>query len=127
MAVTVKSPGVYIEEISVLPPSVAPVATAVPAFIGYTEKGDLAKPTRIRTLLEFEHIFGGPFKETFAVVTTLTAGAYVITPSVTTPSKYMLYQSMQLFFANAHRLSPRTKKWHSMFRIAVLIIMSGNN
>ena len=30
-------PGVYIREVSTLPPSVAGVATAVPAFIGYTE------------------------------------------------------------------------------------------
>ena len=33
-----KTPGVYVEEISTLPPSVAAVATAIPAFIGYTEK-----------------------------------------------------------------------------------------
>jgi len=30
-------PGVYIEEVSALPPSVTPVATAIPVFIGYTE------------------------------------------------------------------------------------------
>ena len=34
-----KTPGVYVEEISTLPPSVAEVATAVPAFVGYTEIG----------------------------------------------------------------------------------------
>ena len=33
-----KTPGVYVEEISTLPPSVGQVPTAVPAFIGYTEK-----------------------------------------------------------------------------------------
>ena len=33
-----KTPGVYIEEISSLPPSVGQVPTAVPAFIGYSEK-----------------------------------------------------------------------------------------
>ena len=33
-----KTPGVYVEEISLFPPSVAEVATAIPAFIGYTEK-----------------------------------------------------------------------------------------
>jgi phage tail sheath protein FI len=32
-----KTPGVYVEEISKLPPSVAQVETAIPAFIGYTE------------------------------------------------------------------------------------------
>ena len=38
MATTYKTPGVYVEEISVFPPSVAQVETAIPAFIGYTEK-----------------------------------------------------------------------------------------
>ncbi len=37
MATTYKTPDVYVEEISVFPPSVAEVATAIPAFIGYTE------------------------------------------------------------------------------------------
>ena len=32
------TPGVYVQEISTLPPSVAEVETAIPAFIGYTEK-----------------------------------------------------------------------------------------
>ena len=55
-----KTPGVYVEEISVFPPSVAAVETAIPAFIGYTEKAikdgeDLKlKPTRITSLKEFE-------------------------------------------------------------------------
>lgn len=31
------TPGVYVKEISTLPPSVAQVATAIPAFIGYTK------------------------------------------------------------------------------------------
>ena len=33
-----KTPGVYVEEISTLPPSVGQVPTAVPAFVGYTQK-----------------------------------------------------------------------------------------
>ena len=35
---TYKTPGVYVEEISTLAPSVVGVATAVPAFIGLTYK-----------------------------------------------------------------------------------------
>ena len=35
-----KTPGVYIVEKSAFPNSVVEVATAVPAFIGYTEKAD---------------------------------------------------------------------------------------
>ena len=34
-----KTPGVYVEEIATLPPSVAEVSTAIPAFFGYTSRG----------------------------------------------------------------------------------------
>ena len=77
MATTYKTPGVYIEEIPKFPPSVAPVDTAIPAFIGYTEKEDLKlKPTRIESLVEFEQLFGLPQLEAEIVVTiTETTGA----------------------------------------------------
>ncbi|WDT78308.1 MAG: hypothetical protein MPW14_13915 [Candidatus Manganitrophus sp.] len=62
-----KTPGVYIVEKNAFPNSVVEVATAVPAFIGYTEKADdngksLAnKPWRITSLAEFHTYFGfGP-------------------------------------------------------------------
>ena len=55
-----KTPGVYIEEISTLPASIAAVETAIPAFIGYTEKAEkddnttalVNVPTRITSLLD---------------------------------------------------------------------------
>ena len=53
---SLKTPGVYINEIDAFPPSVAQVATAVPAFVGYTEKGP-AVPTRINSFMEFEQTF----------------------------------------------------------------------
>jgi len=58
---TYKTPGVYVEEISTLPPSVAGVATAIPAFFGYTEKGTdkVATVKRINTMLEYNQHFGG--------------------------------------------------------------------
>ncbi|MFT5822987.1 MAG: phage tail sheath protein FI, partial [Crocinitomix sp.] len=67
MPSTYKTPGVYIEEISTLPASIAQVETAIPAFVGFTKdakkngKGITNKPTRIVSLLEFETYFGkGP-------------------------------------------------------------------
>lgn len=65
MAVSYKTPGVYIEEKNAFPNSVVAVATAVPAFIGYTKKAErqgksvFNKPIRITSLVEFEQIFGG--------------------------------------------------------------------
>jgi phage tail sheath protein FI len=60
-----KTPGVYIKEVPKLPPSIASVETAIPAFIGYTEKadkitaGDLKNvPTRITSVMEYEKYFG---------------------------------------------------------------------
>ena len=54
-----KTPGVYIEQISTLPASIAGVETAIPAFIGYTNMAEkdgeslLNKPTRIGSMLEY--------------------------------------------------------------------------
>src|SRR6478609_700752 len=54
------TPDVYVEEISTLPPSVAGVSTAIPAFIGYTADDSLKLiPTRITSFLEFTTFFGG--------------------------------------------------------------------
>ncbi|RAI84831.1 phage tail sheath family protein [Algoriphagus yeomjeoni] len=111
------TPGVYIEEISTLPASVASVETAIPAFIGHT---DLAEkngedvrgvPTRITNILEFEGIFGKGNPETFtiSVVDSYDAakgsGEKLATRKITatppaTPSPYKLYYSMQIYFSN---------------------------
>ena len=63
-----KTPGVFIEEIPLFPPSVAPVATAIPAFIGHTaetqEEGGttlINRPVRITSLLEFTELYGGAY------------------------------------------------------------------
>ncbi|NJC24674.1 phage tail sheath family protein [Neolewinella antarctica] len=54
-----KAPGVYVEEVLSLPPSVAPVATAIPIFVGYTAKQPPGnEPTQIDGFLEFTQIFG---------------------------------------------------------------------
>lgn len=99
-----KTPGVYVEEISTLPPSVAEVSTAIPAFIGYTETGP--KVARVTTLLEYEQLFGGPKAATFTVATdangnisTVTRGA---TTSASTPAEpvYLLYYAVSHYFKN---------------------------
>jgi phage tail sheath protein FI len=111
------TPGVYVEEIPKLPPSVAPVATAIPAFVGYTQQAraivddDLVlKPKRIESLVEFEQYFGGPQPETAITVT-------IDETTIATPgrpagirataqvdeadrSNHILHYAMQLFYAN---------------------------
>ena len=98
-----KTPGVYIKEISKFPPSVAQVETAIPAFIGYTEKAvdvegnDLTKvPTRIKSLVDFELLFGGDYVPA-AYTVTLDADDLVTSIAV---KKFYLYNSMRSFFDN---------------------------
>jgi uncharacterized protein len=106
-----KTPGVYIEEISTLPASVAAVATAIPAFIGYTQKKERNgvtipdnTPVRITSLIEYQEIFGRPFDEEFAV--TLTPNSTdpdetdISVPEPTTFSPYLLYYQVQMYFLN---------------------------
>ncbi len=67
-----KTPGVYVVEKNAFPNSVVEVATAVPAFIGYTEKAvngtkSLANtPWRISSLAEFIQYFGAAPKPVFS-------------------------------------------------------------
>lgn len=108
-----KTPGVYVEEISKFPPSVAQVETAIPAFIGYTEKAEKRNgdtltmiPKRISSILEYETYFGGADYETTidaTITDTVVDGVTsrdikVAQPS--TPSKYLMFYSMQMYFAN---------------------------
>ncbi len=91
-----KTPGVYVEEISKFPPSVAEVETAIPAFIGYTGKGTLDEATRITSLLEYETLFGKAYSEQNI---TLDIVGDAVTATVT-ESKFKMYYSLQMYFAN---------------------------
>jgi phage tail sheath protein FI len=113
MASTYKTPGVYVEEIVKFPPSIAQVETAIPAFIGYTEKatnkikGDLKNvPTRITSLLEYETFFGKAKPETTIQVTLndkLVNGVTdrsIVVDHPTTKQPFLMYYSLQMYFAN---------------------------
>lgn len=60
-----KTPGVYIVEKSAFPNSVVEAATAIPAFIGITEKAKngpdslAGKPWKITSMTEYQQYFGG--------------------------------------------------------------------
>lgn len=99
-----RTPGVYIEEISTLPPSVAEVATAVPAFIGYTETGpaDSAAPKvlRISTLLDYRSAFGGPQRSKFTVTEPAAPGLPPAVTAVPPASPFSLYYALAHYFKN---------------------------
>lgn len=117
MAGAYKTPGVYIVEKNAFPNSVVEVATAVPAFIGYTKIADNKgtslheKPWRITSLSEFINYFGGEPDDKFEIAEKGADDAadfksggkeYVLKrPNGKADTKrYYLYRAMQLFFQN---------------------------
>jgi phage tail sheath protein FI len=123
---TIKSPGVYINEIDEFGNSAVPAATAVPAFIGYTPqamyqgKSHANIPTKITSFSEFQAIFmlpnpaapADPAKQynpqyyLVAAKSQSEKGAgilidgtyYTIVPDAHTI--YYLYNSIRLFYEN---------------------------
>lgn len=111
---TYRTPGTYIDEGSGFAPAVVPVATAIPAFIGYTGKAtgpqgkDLTETAvRIASWLEYETHFGNaPAHEVaIEVVKRIDENGRVLRVDVDwthQPSrpKWFLPYSLQLYFAN---------------------------
>lgn len=107
MATSYKTPGVYIEEISKFPPSVAQVETAIPAFIGYSESAvidgvdyhteGIVKPVKIGSLPEYEYYFGGAPDPT-SIEVNLNSDDTVQSAKVNGVN--LLYDSVRMFYAN---------------------------
>lgn len=96
-------PGVYVQEISTLPPSVAQVSTAVPAFIGFTEIGKANEPVRVSSMLEFQTIFGSYFPAEFTVTVetdSVTNVRSIGAVNRTSANDFYLYYGLRHFFDN---------------------------
>ncbi len=113
------TPGVFIQEISTLPASVAAVETAIPAFIGHTEiadkdgESDVLRqvPTRITSMLDYEKFFGGPSDEALIITVDDTYDGVDTEPAVladrkvkavkpTSINAFKMYYSIQMHFRN---------------------------
>ncbi|MEM7106107.1 MAG: phage tail sheath subtilisin-like domain-containing protein [Bacteroidota bacterium] len=103
MAKVFSTPGVYIEEKNAFSSSIAAVPTAIPAFVGYTEKAIRGrkslkqKPTRVESMTEFLDLFGGAPKTTFNIAPDEETD-YQLT--VDEGTQYYLYNSIKLFYDN---------------------------
>lgn len=104
-----KTPGVYIVEKTTPPNAVVEVATAVPAFIGYTEKAIdgntslLNKPFRISSMAEFRIFFGGASVPQFDLSKAQSNKDSTSTcvPVKQTTVPFTLYYQMLMFYNNA--------------------------
>ena len=115
-----KTPGVYIKEKNAFGNSVVEVETAIPVFIGLTEKAQdgttslLNKPMRISSMTEFNNYFGGAPTPKFTLSIEEIKGDDESNYLICLPDKkketalkvkapttiYTLYYHMVLFFAN---------------------------
>ena len=109
MAVNLRTPGVYIVEESRFPPSVVPVETAIPAFVGYTQltqyRGEslINRPVAVNSLLEFQEIFGVPPLVGGFAVTLDEVGnvaAPVVDPNTRAIARFRLAYALRHFFDN---------------------------
>lgn len=104
MLANLKVPGVYTQEISVLPPSVAAVPTAIPAFFGYTQLIEDADgqslvnvAIKIQSQKDFEALFGfGPTLRLTEVTLDAQQG-FLRSDAIL---DYYLYDAIRLFYAN---------------------------
>ena len=103
-----KTPGVFIEELALFPPSVAAVATAIPAFIGYTSitQDDagvslLNRPIRITSMLDFMELFGGPYNPASYFVQVDPLAAWdIINTSPVDGRRFYLFDAVRHYFDN---------------------------
>jgi len=113
MAADYRTPGVYIEEKNAFPGSAVAVETAVPVFIGYTEKAERngkslkGIPTKVTSLAEFSEMFGAGFRQQFSVAKVLEKTSHSDTFAINNEQytvqvhqPFMLFSSLRLFYAN---------------------------
>ncbi|WP_276380280.1 phage tail sheath C-terminal domain-containing protein [Flavobacterium sp. H4147] len=123
---TIQTPGVYIQELNAFPNSVVAVATAVPAFIGYTPqasyegKSYVNVPVRITSFSDFQTFFCLPDPPLPASPSKQYSPEYYLVQQKSQPAKgdymlingsyyslvpdpntiYYLYNSVRLFYEN---------------------------
>ncbi|MDD5754262.1 MAG: phage tail sheath C-terminal domain-containing protein [Methylococcales bacterium] len=123
---TYKTPGVYINEINGFANSVVPIATAVPAFIGYTPKAEYQgqsynrKAQKINSFAEFQSFYMLDNPPAPAEPATQYQPMYYLVPQAAEPTAgdymmingtyysilpdqntiYYLYNSVRLFYQN---------------------------
>jgi phage tail sheath protein FI len=103
-----KTPGVFVEEIPLFPPSVAAVATAVPGFVGHTARTNdatgnslIGKPIRLRSLIEFTQIFGGAYEPASYTVQIDPASDFEILEITPVDGRrYYLFDAVRHYFDN---------------------------
>jgi hypothetical protein len=106
--ITYRNPKICFGGISVLPPPVVEVETALPAFVGYTAKAAskvsmdlILVPTLINSMREFENFFGLPYENEITITIQRNSdNEFSIFSFKEVGLKYLLYYSVKIYFEN---------------------------
>ncbi|MEP7254981.1 MAG: phage tail sheath C-terminal domain-containing protein [Ferruginibacter sp.] len=103
-----KTPGVYIVEKNAFPSSAIAVPTAIPVFIGYTEKAERNGkglkyfPTKISSMTEYAELFGAAFHPKFVIKRAAVSNAQMF--KLNGEDIYIKHaENNELYFYNAIR------------------------
>ncbi len=97
MITNAQTPGVYIDEVNAFPNSAVEVATAVPAFIGYTPQASyegtsyLNKPFKITSFQDFLTIYGFPTDPTTNTTPAQYKPQFALTKQKSAPEQGQFY------------------------------------
>lgn len=111
---TYQTPGVYIVEKNAFPNSVVQVATAIPVFIGLTQRASYQgnslfnQPVKISSMMDYETFFGGAANIQFALttpptaspITTVNLNGTAYSVDIANNSMRYMYNTMRMYFAN---------------------------
>jgi uncharacterized protein len=98
-----KTPGVYIKEQDAFGSSVVAVPTAVPVFIGHTQRAErdgnslLFKPTKVKSLAEYREMFGQGPTTTFKITKNEVGGFGLEFDAKT---RYLMFSGIRMFYSN---------------------------
>jgi phage tail sheath protein FI len=106
--ITYRNPEIWFGGISVIPPPVVEVETALPAFIGYTAKATskvamdlILVPTLINSMREFENFFGLPYDNEITITIHKNSdNEFSVYSFKEVTLKYLLYYSVKIYFEN---------------------------
>ncbi|MDB5202693.1 MAG: phage tail protein [Ferruginibacter sp.] len=104
MATSYQSPGVYVQEISHMPPAVYPANISMPLFIGYTEKNKREGAAsryhvnKISSIKEFELAFGRD--QHLSVHVQFNPDNSLAAPISISTRRFNMYEAITLYFNN---------------------------
>jgi uncharacterized protein len=112
---TYKAPGFYVEDVSFRPSPIVPVETAIPAFVGYTEKAEINGKSVLNQGIKVnslsESCFGGKFSPSFTLAPKTNNHQHDLTIAgldygidLLPFHRCFLFEAVKDFFANGGRI-----------------------